>query len=630
MSEPAPRPDRRTRGAVVAAGLVALAGAGVACGPDDAAPPAAPAAVATPVDTWAARAEDDARGAAPLGSRVPPPPEDALHVAPGGSGEGSPEDPLGSIAQAVRQARSGATIVLRAGTYHEEVGIFARPGDPRSDLTIQAYPGEEVWLDGSREAQVEHRGGRAVIRWRDSEKWNDWQGFDDRDETGDLEVVGEQNPVAADATEVWVAGERLWQVERDPGPGEFCVERGGRRDARTGNEALIVLGADPGAAQVRVGALAQAITADVDGLTLSGFGVRGYATPVNWMGTVYLEGRRPHVSDVVFHELPAIPLFLSGATGAIVEHVTVTDAGLQGISAVHTDGAMFSRNEITGANFQRFNPAPIAGGMKVGQMAGFVIEDSAISRTHGASGLWVDESGVDFTLAGNLVADSGYSGVVVEISGRGLVTGNTIVRSGEAGITVYGSQDVSVAHNLVADSGSDGGQAATIAVLQDGRRAADGGMGVDSRGGESDLTWVTSGVRVEGNVLALPDPAATAHVLAMDYTGRVSADDMGISLTGNVFVESVPTSAGASGVPTLAWRSDEDLVLAEPQDAARHLGGSWSRNVMIPAESDPRAMDVALDEAAREAAPPVGEEAADALGMHPGTELVGPPARALR
>src|SRR5207302_10179693 len=71
---------------------------------------------------------------------------DAIVVSPSGSdtASGTSSAPLRTLAHAVRSAPSGATIVLRAGSYHESVVI---PSNKR--LTVQAWPGEAVWLDGS-------------------------------------------------------------------------------------------------------------------------------------------------------------------------------------------------------------------------------------------------------------------------------------------------------------------------------------------------------------------------------------------------------------------------------------------------------------------------------------------------
>ena len=82
---------------------------------------------------------------APVRRRTPFPPG-ALFVSPGGndSAAGSQAAPFRTLGAAVAKAKAGGTVVLRAGSYNESVVVpFNKP------LTIQAYPKEAVWLDGS-------------------------------------------------------------------------------------------------------------------------------------------------------------------------------------------------------------------------------------------------------------------------------------------------------------------------------------------------------------------------------------------------------------------------------------------------------------------------------------------------
>src|SRR5690606_35869192 len=87
-------------------------------------------------------------GAAADGGWLPrtayPVPKDALFVSPRGddSAFGSKDAPLRTLKAAVRAAKAGQTIVLRAGTYREKVGLIGKR------LTIQPYPNERVWFKG--------------------------------------------------------------------------------------------------------------------------------------------------------------------------------------------------------------------------------------------------------------------------------------------------------------------------------------------------------------------------------------------------------------------------------------------------------------------------------------------------
>eukprot|EP01051_Picozoa_sp_SAG22_P004439 SAG22_NODE_237_length_14221_cov_37.207832_16_plen_351_part_00 len=104
----------------------------------------------------------------PAASAVPPNAvyADAAHGSDS-AGTGSVAKPLASLAAAVAAAAAGGpdelgrrTVVLRAGTFYlpapVQVGV--------DGLTIQALPGEEVWLSGG--TLLTSRSGSAAIRWQ--------------------------------------------------------------------------------------------------------------------------------------------------------------------------------------------------------------------------------------------------------------------------------------------------------------------------------------------------------------------------------------------------------------------------------------------------------------------------------
>lgn len=72
------------------------------------------------------------------------------YVAPDGSAdaEGTVEQPLGSIQQAVDRMQAGDTCFVRGGTYRETVE-FKRSGKPGQPIRVQAYEDEQVILDGT-------------------------------------------------------------------------------------------------------------------------------------------------------------------------------------------------------------------------------------------------------------------------------------------------------------------------------------------------------------------------------------------------------------------------------------------------------------------------------------------------
>lgn len=580
------------------------------------APATTPTATASDVNLPGVPASTTGVGAAKLGSTTYPIPAGALHVKAGANaavGNGRAATPFASIQKAVWNATPGTTIVVHTGVYHEYIGIFNDPrwGTVRDGITLQAAPGAEVWLDGSVELTNWTRSGTTwSAPWADDPNFNTIAGFGGRDEVGDLAFAGPQNPLAADSSQVFLGGVQLTQVAADPGPGQFAVDRTDPANKR------IVLGQDPAGHQVRASKLHQAIVSNANDVVLKGFGVRGYATPLNWMGTVYLEGRRPIVENLVLDSLPTVPLNLSSATGGVVRHVTAANAGLSGLGAHHADNSLFEKNYVVGANQQRFNAAPVAAGVKITQQRDFAFRDNEIVATSGATGLWIDESNVNFTLTGNRIAQSGSNGIHVEISACTVIADNTVIDSAGSGLEILGTPHVWVANNHLARNGARG--AANISVLQDGRRQTDGGMGIDSRhpGADPLNTWITTDVRIVNNVLGAPAPGALGQFDVHDRVGRSYADLMLEQVEGNILVDTSAQKFARLGTPGHTSRTYADLAgvrAAHPQD--------WLTNVVLGTNRS----DAELTWfAAAQRGVALPENVASLIGVPAGSTAVGP------
>jgi len=162
-------------------------------------------------------------GSGPIGSHAWTVPKDALYVSPKGndSSDGSRAHPFLTVQNALSAARPGQTIVLRGGTYNQRVTVL--PGRP---VTIEPYPHEKVWFDGSV----------AVSNWQsDGAIWvsNGWTAqFDDSptftsgaapSTLPDFAFVSSNYPLASDRRQTTHAG-------RDAVRGQAGHIRGRLRD----------------------------------------------------------------------------------------------------------------------------------------------------------------------------------------------------------------------------------------------------------------------------------------------------------------------------------------------------------------------------------------------------------------
>jgi len=167
---------------------------------------------------------------------------------------------------AVVTAPGGSTVVLRGGVYREVVEV---PATRR--LTLQAAPGEVVWLSGSDEVTGWAGAGGVWVH----------TGFSSPFTAGTLNptLVNPTSPMAGDPDMVFVDGAPLRQVgsRTDVVPGTFFVD-----DAA---QALVV-GDDPTGRRVEVSVRNEALNVRSEGSVVRGIGFRHYATHISRLGAV--------------------------------------------------------------------------------------------------------------------------------------------------------------------------------------------------------------------------------------------------------------------------------------------------------------------------------------------------------
>ncbi|WP_227077737.1 hypothetical protein [Clavibacter nebraskensis] len=230
-------------------------------------------------------------GAAAVGTTTYPAPADGIYVSPTGSntGAGTKASPYASIQKAVDAAPSGRTIVVRAGTYRETVVMPAGTA-----LTLQSYPGEAVWLDGSR----------TLTSWTASGSTRYAAGWDVTFDASPTYTRGAPDglqegwafvnpafPMAAHPDQVWIgqAAQRQVASLAQVTAGTFFVDTAADR---------LYLGSDPAGQTVRASDRVSALAVRGDGSTVRGIGVRRYAPSVPDMGAVVVSGRNVTIADV--------------------------------------------------------------------------------------------------------------------------------------------------------------------------------------------------------------------------------------------------------------------------------------------------------------------------------------------
>ena len=335
-------------------------------------------------------------GADPVGSANYAVPAGSLFVSTSGSdtNAGTEAQPFKTVTKALTKNWSGQTIVLREGTYHEYVLV-----PPGRAATIQPYPNEKVWFDGTS----------PVTNWQPSgSRWvaDGWTTEFDHSPTykkgapdGSAEgwqFVNPAHPMAAHPDQLWLDNVEQEQVASANlvTAGTFFVSDDADR---------LYLGSDPTGKTVRATDLAQAFSLRAPGTVLRGFGIRRYGGSVYQQGVITSYYERMTLDQMTVTE-PATAGIGFFKPNQVIKNTTVIGAGQVGISAGMADNTMFDNISVQDSNDQQFNPAPSAGGIGVGTTRGFTMKNSEILRSRGNQ-IWVDESSFQINLTNNEIID---------------------------------------------------------------------------------------------------------------------------------------------------------------------------------------------------------------------------------
>ncbi|WP_170165736.1 right-handed parallel beta-helix repeat-containing protein [Terracoccus luteus] len=466
--------------------------------------PATTTPTPTPVPATAA-------GSAVPGGTAYTVPSGAIFVSAAGSrsGSGTSGSPYGSLSYAIERAPSGSTIIMRGGSYRESTTV---PFGKR--LTIQSYPGEAVWMEGSSPVSGWQRSGSSWV----VSGWNSI--FDHR--VSHSQGVDESNrfidpayPLAGYPDQVWVNGSALRQVGSVSAvvAGTFYVDEAGRR---------LYIGTDPSGRTVEASTRQQAMVIQGEGTTVRGIGVRRYANTF-WMGGAI----SAQVNDITLENVMASDNATTGINGwgkrMRFNKITVNRAGALGLGLNRADGLILSSSLIQENNIERFKEAPVSGGAKLTTSRDVTVRGNIFERNTTA-GLWFDESAYNLTITGNRVNNNGGTGIALEISSKIVVANNYFVNNGKSGVEVGDTNNVAVWNNTFS-----GNQLYTLRVYQDSRRSSD-----------PVITFITKDVTYRNNVIAYGTGSCPFLVHDMQY--RLTGQMMGVTAQGNAYWRASSTS----------------------------------------------------------------------------------------
>lgn len=542
------------------------------------------------------------QGSATVGTTNYAIPSNALFVATTGSdtATGTVNAPFKTVNAALAKAVSGQTIVMRGGEYNQSVNVPYSKG-----ITIQSYPYEAVWFDGSKKVTSwEQNGSTWTTNW-DFFTSTAIDGVDDNPR-----YVDPSHSQASKRDQVFYNGEQLTQVGSASAvtTGTFYADP----SAKT-----ITIGSDPFNNEVRISNLSAGIMVNSANSTMQGFGVRRYATNSTDQAGIRMVNVNATARNLDIEDNAYIGLSMSN-NNAKVDHVTVLRNGLLGLGSNAAYGSSFTNNRIEYNNYQQFKTAPVAGGFKITRSRDVTIDNNNSSNNYGA-GIWLDESVYNSTITNNTTNNDKSVGIMVELSQKAIVANNTasstVSGSGskqQDGVVIRNSGDVKVFNNDFENNSRF-----AVSVHQDERLASQPNTaGHDPRQPVPDPTvpWISKDIVVANN--------AFGATLGFQFYA-LNAPDKNITLTGNLF--NVRAQTGQQTV--VAWgvdpNSKDAFIRYDTPDAlVKNIDSSW-KNAITTSITPISGMSAQEDDVASNIATPLPADIAALVWQSTGVQHVG-------
>lgn len=311
---------------------------------------------------------------------------------------------------------AGGTVVLRGGTYEEGNTSGGNWLTKTKPLTVQAYPGEQAWFDGST----------VVTGWQGTGPWT-VTGWTFNAGNTDSITTNDKPGATYHYDQLFIDGVAQKRVTgTTPGAGQFSVVSG-----------TIYVGSNPLSKQVRVSRYRAVAVADAK-LNLLGVGVRRYANGANGEGSsttgysaVYFGGNSAGsiIENCVFADHACLPLNIAKHEFQ-VRRCVFARSGKSHLQAGGTTGAdriSVTTNVFSGSNLGGWPAEPTAGAVKICKADEPYVCDNLIEDAPGVHLLWFDQTCSRAKIARNTVISTpgrdSKSGILWEISGGGVIDG---------------------------------------------------------------------------------------------------------------------------------------------------------------------------------------------------------------
>lgn len=370
-----------------------------------------------------------------------PIPDDAVFVSPNGqpNAAGTKEQPILMLEQALKNVRSGGTIVMRGGTYRQAI-----PYAVEKPVTIQAYPGEQPVMSGADEWKtwVKTEAGWMADEWTSPFGQSDY----------DTKEIRPEFPLAGKVEQVFRNGSRLRQVASttDLKGNTFFFDPSTKK---------VTVAEDPKGATMEISTREMAITfaATEPGTAIKGITFTSYTTPQLYgKGTIIANTKDMLLEHVTVRNSAGPGAYFQSKGGLKVVSSTFEENGSAGMTIDESSGTIVEKSVFRRNNSEHFKvescvgPCAVAG-LKVTRSTGTQVLNSAFAEND-SDGLSLDVKSANTMINNNVSRKNGRAGITYALSSGGAILHNHIIENAIEGILVSGSQDVSMRDNIVVNN----------------------------------------------------------------------------------------------------------------------------------------------------------------------------------
>ena len=508
------------------------------------------------------------------------------------SNPGTQALPKATLPSAMSAVTAGGTIVVRAGEYRQ-----SQPNVSSKSFTLQNYPGEVVWFDGSDPIGGWTHDAASGLWWAQSTiKWPN---------TDPEGLAGPLNPLAMHGDMMFYDGNPLWQVASSPTSGQFMTDYGNDK---------VWIADDPTGHEIRITKRDRFLLLTGTDVTVRGIGVRRYASPT-WGGTIQVAdaGKRARFENLHIYDSSSLSL---DTDDAVVTRCTVIRASRLAFGGNIGSDCEWSNNLVDQANWKILQ-YHTASSLKIVKHTRPKIAHNIFRNARSpAMDIWLDISCYDPVIVGNLIENCAKNGIFIELTEKGIIANNYVYGDSTASITTAGMVSYNSGTQQYWNNYIENFRAYLIEIGGDTRRNAVSQVSGDGVGWEM-MPWYAQNITICNNVLG-------PNLQYFQIGGQPSGVDMAsafVKIRGNLSYGN--STGGTSHSGLFRWYDSTVTSILKTWTAAEmaHPGLGFADNALT-ATLHPTSVEAAA------LAPSIGEplpaDVAAVLGVPVGIKAVGP------